>query len=549
MLARDVVWEPGMTLLEERMHDLASELREGLGEIPRLTGPGASTDQIADAVWAWMGTRTPSQTWGWEIADPADLRRAESILLRDHVHWVHYDAGYGSPMVATMLVLFAREIGPLPEDAQYEASPATDPDGWNWPTPIMSSARRVYRWRVRVSWKGDRPYVKLEKLMQLQKLVREEWKIYNKGGQNQLYALQPNSGSWWSGADVGDWLETHALEIADVVQGVAWAMISVVTLGAGGGAAAGVTTVRIAADILKSLAVAAQTGKQVDVGQLFAQLGAAGAALIQVPGVSDLVREIGAWAEKAGQTILSALPANGVFTSLISSGGGFVQNLASEGSAIYSQAKGWYDQGSEIVQAASRLGDAHAQAGALLAQTGNSEIDQAFGALFAQLKGELGPGKAFEQAKLEIFQTARDVLDQRLTDLRAEVEEARVLLPAHLQPWFDRGRLGKTTPEDAPFYAQPAVGWGRGASQLEHAVTNDILRAKRASEANLAFHDMIGRYGLLERYRLFSLLEGLSVRYKTELAEERRAQVAREASPERQQLKALWEEQRQRGFW
>ncbi len=76
MPARDVLWEPGMTLEGERMRNLSSELREGLGTVPKLARGGASTGEIADAVWAWMGTRSPSTTWGWEIADPADLQRA-----------------------------------------------------------------------------------------------------------------------------------------------------------------------------------------------------------------------------------------------------------------------------------------------------------------------------------------------------------------------------------------------------------------------------------------------------------------------------------------
>lgn len=525
MPARDVLWEPGMTLPEERMHDLASELREGLGSIPKLAPDGASTDEIADAVWAWMGTRSPSPTWGWEIADPRDLARAHSILNRDGVHWVHYDAGYADPMVPTMIALFARELGPLPEDTQYEATPSTD-DGWNWPKG-ETTARRVFRWRVHVSWKGNRPYVVLEKLMQFQKLVQnqdatEEWRIFNKGGQNQIYALQPDSGTWWSGADVGDWLGTHALEIADVIQGIAWAMISVVTLGAGAGAAAGVTTVRIAADILRKLGTAAATGAKVDVGQLFADLGAAGAALIQVPGVSDLVSEIGAWASKAGQTVLEALPANGVFTSLISSGGGFVTDLASEGAKIYSEAKGLYDRSSDVIAAASRLADARTGAGELLGVTGSAELDTAFGVLFSRLKSELGPGQAFEKAKLEVFAQASAEIDRRLAGLKTEVAEARALLPFHLQPWFDIGRRGGRA-EFAPFYAQAAVQYGLGSAELETSVTTELERAKNAAEANLSFHDMIGRYGLLARYRLFAKLPELEHRYHVQFQAEKAA--------------------------
>ena len=548
MPARDVVWEPGMTLPEERMRGLAAELREGLGEIPRLTAPGASTDEVADAVWAWMGTRQPSPTWGWQIADPRDLSRAQSILSRDHVHWVAYDPQglYGDPMVPTTVALLARELGPLPEDAQYEASPATDPDGWNWPKG-ETTARRVYRWRVHVSWRESRPHVKLEHLMQLQKLatipktVDQAWQIYNKGGQNQLYTFQPESSSWWSGADVSDWLDTHALEIADVIQGVAWAMISVATLGAGAGAAAGVTVVRIATDVLKKLAVAAETGAKVDVGQLFADLGAAGAALLQVPGVSDLVSEVGAWAEKAGQEVLQALPGNGVFTSLITSGGGFVKNLADEGAAIYSEAKGWYDRSSDVVAAVGKLGSVQAEAEAVITGAAPSEIQDAMGALFARLHAEVGPGKAFEAAKLELFAKASAELDRKLAGLRGEIAGARALLPAHLLPWFDMGRRGAVFPNEAPFYATSAVNYGKGAAELEEAVSADVLRAKNAADANLSFHDMISRYGLFERYRLFQKLGELEPRYHAQFQAEKAAYAAQVAAREKEtaRLKAL----------
>lgn len=532
MPARDVLWEPGMTLPDERMRALASELREGLGSIPRLSRDGASTDEIAQAVWEWMGTRSPSPAWGWQIADPADLARARSILGRGAVHWVTFDPQglYADPMIGTMLVLFARELGELPEDVQYEASQATDPDSWNW---NGTTARRVYRWRVKVTWKEPRPFVRLEQIMQVQKLRPEtlkrpaEWLIYNKNGQNQLYALQPESGTWWSGADYSDWLDTHALEIADVMQGVAWALVSVVTLGAGSGAAAAVTTVRIAADVLKKLAIAAQMGTKIDMGDLFAELGQAGAALIQVPGVSDLVQEVGAWAEKAGQEALSLLPANGVFTSLISSGGGLAADIAREGSAIYSAAKGWYDRASDIIDAAGKLSDVRAEAGELLAVTGSSELETAFGVIFAHMKDAL-PKDIFEKAKLEVYGAAQAELTKRIADLHLEVLHARELLPAHLAPWFDRGKSGRTAPEDAPFYAVPAVQYGKGARELELAVLADLTRAKNAAEANLAFHDMIGRYGLLERYRLFSYLRQILPRYGAQFGAKKAEEAAKE---------------------
>lgn len=542
MPARDVIWDPGMTLPSERMNNLRCMLRDGR-TVPRLVANGASTDQIADAVWTYMGSLQPDPTWGWQLINSDDDSRVQSMLDRSDVHRITYDPQglYNDPMVATMVALFICNLGPLDEDEQYNATPESDPGSWNWGSiaaqtmPVIIPAlnaietRRIYRWRVKVEWRSPRPYVRVEKLMQLQKLYpiggrnadgsyKREWRIFNTGGQNQLYAFVPNAGSWWSGADVGDWLQTHATDIASAIEAVAWALISVVTLGIGSAAAAGVTVIKAATQILKDAAIAAATGQPFDMGKFFMQLGSAAAALVQIPGVSDLINNIGDWAKKAGETALRTLLSNGVFSSVLTSGGGVITNLASSGAKIYSEVKGWITTVPGALSAVTNLTSITAnpeQVSALIAGVAPDQIKVVIDPLLLKLSTEILDPKKLAGETLKLFQTASADLQRRIDTVKAEVLNARSLLPDNLKPWFDFGARGQLAMSQAPFYAKAAVQLGQGANDLQNTTIASMTDAKANVDAQLTLFDTIQRYGLAERYALLELVHEIAPRYAT----------------------------------
>jgi hypothetical protein len=539
MPARDVLWDTGMTLPSERMNNLRCMLRDGR-TVPRLVANGASTQQIADAVWTYMGSLQPDPTWGWQLINSEDQSRVESMLDRGDVHRITYDPQglYHDPMVATMVALFLCNLGALPEDEQYNATPESDPASWNWgslPKNYITNApaldaietRRVYRWRVKVEWRNPRPYVTVEKLMQLQKLYpiggrnadgsyKREWRIFNTGGQNQLYAFVPNAYTWWSGADVGDWLQTHATDIASAIEAVAWALISVVTLGIGSAAAAGVTVIKAATQILKDAAIAASTGQPFDMGKFFMQLGSAAAALVQIPGVSDLINNIGEWAKKAGETALRTLLSNGVFSSVLTSGGGFITNLASSGAKIYSEVKGWINTAPDALNAVTNLMNLTAnpeQVSALIAGVAPEQIKVIIDPLLLKLSKEIADPKKLAAETLKLFQTASADLQRRIDTVKAEVLNARALLPDNLKPWFDFGARGQLDMSQAPFYAKAAVQLGQGATDLQNTTIASMTDAKVNVDAQATLFDTIERYGLAERYALLELLNDIAPRY------------------------------------
>lgn len=514
MPARDILWAPGLTLPQERMYGLSCSLKDGR-KIPRLVGPNASTDQIADAVQQWMKQQAPSPDWGYQLGNISDLNRIESILSRSDVHWIRYNpqSVYADPRTPTMVLAFICQIGPLPEDIEFDTAPGMG-DGWDWPDGSRH-ARYIYRWRVDVSWKDNFLYVKVEKLMQFQKLTaQKEWRIFNKGGQNQLYAYQPHSGTWWSGVDVGDWIQTHAIEIGQAIEAVVWAAISVVSLGVGAAAAAGVATMKAVAQIAKSAAIAAATGQPFDFGQFFVQLGAAAAAFIQVPGVSELLNEIGTWAKEAGETVLRELMSNGIFSSFLSSGGGFITDLVEHGVKLYGEVKGWINTAPELLNAVNKLGaiaQDPGQLNILFANVAPAQIQSALDLALKKLSNEIHNPKTLASAALDTYKRATAELDLKLKQIVDEVKQTRRALPDHLQPWFDYGKSKALTIAQAPFYAQGAVQLGVVSADLANDVIAAIQAEKSRIDTQASLLEMIP--ALEKRYDLLELTTALAPRY------------------------------------
>lgn len=520
MPARDILWAPGLTLPQERMHGLSCSLKDGR-EIPKLVGPNASTDQIADAVHQWMKQQAPLPDWGYQLGNIGDLNRVESILSRTDVHWIRYDppSVFADPMIPTMVLAFICQIGPLPEDIEFDTEYGAG-DGWDWPNGSRH-ARYIYRWRVNVSTKDSIPYVKVEKLMQFQKLTvdrwdEKKWNIFNKGGQNQLYAYQPNSGTWWSGIDVGDWLQTHAIEIGHAIEAVVWAAISVVSLGAGAAATAAVAAMKTIGEIAKNAAIAAATGQPFDLAQFFVQLGAAAAAFVQVPGVSELLNEIGTWAKEAGETVLRELMSNSLFSSFLSSGGGFITDLVEHGVKLYGEVKGWINTGSELlneVKKLSAIAQDPGQLNRLFANVAPVQIQSALDLALKKLSNEISDPKNLASAALDTYKRATAELDLKLKQVVDEVKQTRHALPNHLQPWFDYGKSKALTIDQAPFYAKGAVQLGWVSADLAKDVIAMIQAEKSRIDAQASLLEMILLYSLEKRYDLFELTTALAPRY------------------------------------
>jgi hypothetical protein len=533
MPARDVIWAPGMTLPWERLPSLSGRLRNGI-TIPQLVKPGASTQDIANAVWIFLGTLQPDPTWGYQLIDPSDQRAIYSIVERDDIHDVRYDPQglYHDPMAETALAIFATQLkflstefgSLLPEDTQYEATPNSDPDSWNWGG--TTSTRRIYRWRIRVKWKEPRIFVTMEKLMQLQKLVltgkklpdgsdEKVWKIFNKGDQNQLYAYLPNQNIWWSGVDVGDWIATHANDIANAIEAVAWAVISVVTLGAGAGAAAGVQTMKLITNIVKDGAIAAATGKPFDFGKMFADIGLAAASFVQVPGISDMLKDIGDWAKKAGENVLKELAKNGLFSSFIATGGGAFTDLAKFGVDTYSKLKGWVDSIQSVTASVSRTTGGVSSIVAEISKASPTIVRDAVSTGLIQLTRETTDITKLQAMIRDLFNGVVQDLNDRLSTLNQEVKMARETLPDHLKPWFDFGFQQKVTWNTAPFYAKAAVQFGGSTREIHAQVSGEIQKVASHVNAQASLVDTIVRYGLMQRYALFEYVRdnNLAARY------------------------------------
>jgi hypothetical protein len=530
MPARDVLWEPGMTLPWERMNGLSCSYRLKSEQvpknypIPRLVQPDASTDQIAEAVWKYMGV-LPKDAY------PSELVGVGSILSRQNVHHIHYDQnslyqlGEAFPVYA-----FICQIGHLPEDEEYDASPQTDPDGWDWGPDgwvATTRARRVYRWRVNIGWREPRLFVKVEKLMQFQKMAKRwnkeknaddiAWFIFNKGGQNQLYAWLPDQKIWWSGADVGDWIETHALDIEKAIEMVVWALISVVTLGAGAGAAAGVAAMKLVVNTLKDAAMAAATGRPFDFSSFVANLASAAVQFASIPWVSDFLNKAADWLKKAGEQAARALLGNGIFSTFMSSGGGFLSDLASQGVKIYNEVKGYFAFGKEAYSQVKSFVDNLGHAISVGLNTAPSALPDFVNQALDKMRSELQSRGQDDLAKLpklalQLLQPLRDDLDRKLKDVEGELKGVRDALPGHLQPWFDFGVRGMH-PDSAPFYAKSAVNLGSQAASIHAAVKAEINSAAKALDVQILLLQKFELYHLRERYAVLEAVTKLAGRY------------------------------------
>jgi len=533
MPARDVLWEPGMTLPWERMNGLSCSYRlksEQVPQkypIPRLVPPNASTDQIAEAVWKYMGTLPGG-------AYPSEGYGAGSIIERADVHHIHYDQNSLYPFrgdAAFVAYVFICQIGPLPEDEEYDATPQTDPDGWNWGPDgwgATTRARRIYRWRVNIGWKEPRLFVKVEKLMQFQKMAKRwnkekgaddtAWFIFNKGGQNQLYAWVPDQKIWWSGVDVGDWIETHAMEIEHAIEAVVWTLISVVSLGAGAGAAAGVAAVRLVVDTVKDAAIAAATGRPFDFASFASNLASAAVQFASIPAVSNFLNKAADWLKKAGEQAARALLGNGIFSTFMSSGGGFLSDLTSFGAKIYNETKGYFKLAKEAYSQVQSFVENLGNAVSVGLNTAPSELPDFANQAIDKMKSELKAKGEEELAKLpklalQLLQPLRDDLNRKLQVVEQEIKDVREKMPEHLKPWFDFGAQGRMSPDQAPFYAKDFVDYGAKAAAIRAAVKADIDSAAKALDVQILLLEKFELYHLRERYAVLEAVTKLAGRY------------------------------------
>lgn len=140
------------------------------------------------------------------------------------------DLGPDDQSTATLIWAQAVALGTLPEDTQSDTPTSLE---WaNWPEPNQPE-RRVYLW----VWVPQNK--KLYKHMQVQKRdSKGAWHVFNKWGQNLTFVWRPEINAWQAGWDLGDWFVQNARDIAMGIQMAVYAVISVMTLGAGSSVAA-----------------------------------------------------------------------------------------------------------------------------------------------------------------------------------------------------------------------------------------------------------------------------------------------------------------------
>lgn len=175
-------------------------------------------------------------------------------------------------------------LGPLPEDDEYDEEETREPS-YNWPCSGCNRTRKIYFW-------GYGKDGKLFKQMQLQKKDSfDNWRIFNKWGQNLTYVFHPDKGTWEAGFDFGDWFVQNRMK---VIAGIQVAFQAVVMALSFGTAAPGtvLSTMATTSAILASQNALQGALNGIASGNFDAALSSIynmGAALANIPEIKDAV--------------------------------------------------------------------------------------------------------------------------------------------------------------------------------------------------------------------------------------------------------------------
>lgn len=141
--------------------------------------------------------------------------------------WSDFVGAYGVLGQAKAASLFAlfRAFGALPEDAQFQDD-ASQP-WYGWPSGSDHLTREIFVWAY-----GPNA---LYQQMQVQKYDEraQRWRVFNKWGQDLMFARARGSDAWTAGWDFGDWFVQHAQEFGQAMQLAVSAVIAVMSFGAG----------------------------------------------------------------------------------------------------------------------------------------------------------------------------------------------------------------------------------------------------------------------------------------------------------------------------